>query len=95
MAPCRLLIGGRGRAWIGQKFPDKERPFRIPLKNKQIPYFCLFPVVLCVMLIVIAEMRTHIIGVVGLLIAWLAFKIAVAVKGDASNLIAMDELEDV
>jgi hypothetical protein len=43
----------------------------------------------------IAEVRTHIIGVVGMCIAYVAFKCAVFIKGDASNLIAMDELDDV
>mmetsp|Transcript_10957 Transcript_10957/g.18760 ORF Transcript_10957/g.18760 Transcript_10957/m.18760 type:complete len:493 (-) Transcript_10957:505-1983(-) len=75
--------------------PDKPRPFKIPLSDKNIIWFCVCPVMLCVMLIMIAEVRTHIIGVVGMCIAYVAFKCAVYIKGDASNLIAMDELDDV
>ena len=86
---------GGARARAAQTMPDKPRPFKIPLSTEKIPYFCFFPVALCVLLIVIAEMRTHIIGAVGLLIAYVAFKTAVAVKGDASNLIAMDELDEM
>eukprot|EP00959_Pyramimonas_sp_CCMP1952_P236424 4940714-Pyramimonas_sp.AAC.1 len=75
--------------------PTADRPFKIPLSDANIPYFCAPPVLLCGLLIVISSTRTHIIGMVGLLIAYIAFKVAVAIKGDASNLIAMDELDDV
>uniref|UniRef100_A0A7S0RF09 Amino acid permease/ SLC12A domain-containing protein n=1 Tax=Pyramimonas obovata TaxID=1411642 RepID=A0A7S0RF09_9CHLO len=79
---------------LRKDFPDKPRPFKIPLSDERIKYFCLVPCILCVLLIVIAEVRTQIIGAIGLLIAYVAYKAAVAIKGDASNLIAMDELDE-
>jgi hypothetical protein len=78
-----------------QDEPNKPRPYKIPMSDTGVFYFCVFPTLLCVLVICVADVSTHMIGFTGLTIAFIAFRISVYLKGgDASKLIDFDVLDE-
>lgn len=78
---------------LRQNEPDRPRPYKIPMSDTMCKWFCFFPSALCVLVIVMAEWQTHIMGVTGLLIAVGAYRIAIYMGKDAAALVNFDVLD--
>jgi len=72
--------------------PDKPRPYRIPMSDTMLNWFCFFPTLLCILVIGVAEWKTHVMGIGGVVLSCIAFRISVHLKG-TDKLIAFDVLE--
>ena len=64
------------------------------MSDSGVFYFCVFPTLLCVLVICVADISTHIIGCFGMVVAFIAFRISVNIKGGSSKLIDFDVLDE-
>mmetsp|Transcript_31421 Transcript_31421/g.68704 ORF Transcript_31421/g.68704 Transcript_31421/m.68704 type:complete len:454 (-) Transcript_31421:171-1532(-) len=74
--------------------PDRPRPYKIPMTDMAVNYYCIIPTGLCVVMLVVVKMDTLIIGAIGLTIATVAYWISLRVVGlSKGSLIAFDVLD--
>jgi hypothetical protein len=73
--------------------PDRHRPYRIPMSDRAVNWYCIIPTALCCVMLVVVKVDTLIIGAVGITISIIAYFISTKIVG-AKDLINFDVLDE-
>mmetsp|Transcript_253 Transcript_253/g.771 ORF Transcript_253/g.771 Transcript_253/m.771 type:complete len:464 (+) Transcript_253:13-1404(+) len=70
--------------------PQANRPYRIPVSDRFMPFFVIVPCLCCVVSVVFSSTRTHLIGLIGVIIGLSAYQFSLQIKGAAKDVPMID-----
>mmetsp|Transcript_23817 Transcript_23817/g.28749 ORF Transcript_23817/g.28749 Transcript_23817/m.28749 type:complete len:461 (+) Transcript_23817:307-1689(+) len=73
---------------------DRDRPYEIPMDVQHLRWYCAIPMLLCLLVISLADWKTHVVGVIGMVFAGACYYVSVYVKGHSGSLINFEVLDE-